>query len=208
MEVETLIGQWGFLGVIAAAILEEIAFVIPSSLVHLGAGFIVMNDVPVTLGSFGALLLFVSLPIAIGTVLGSFFLYAVGYWLGKPFIDRFGTYLGVSWASVEKVVEYARSKKSDELLLFVARLTPIIPNTPLGIACGAIRYPLWRYTLISFVGIFLRATLVGYIGWRVGAAYAGYAERIEAYKYHGLALLAAAVGVFVWYALKRRRKRV
>lgn len=208
MEIETLIGQWGFLGVIVAAILEEIAFVIPSSVVHLGAGFIVMNEVPVTLASFGTLLLYVSLPIAIGTVLGSFFLYAVGYWLGKPFVDRFGKYLGVSWDSVEKVVSYAQAKKSDELLLLAARLTPIIPNTPLGIACGAIRYPIWRYTLISFVGIFLRATLVGYVGWRVGAAYGAYAERIEAYKYHGLAALGAAISIFVWYALKRRRKRV
>ena len=208
MEIEVLIGQWGFIGVFTAAVLEEIAFVIPSSVVHLAAGFVMMSDVAMNAAGFGRLLLFVSLPIALGTVFGSFFLYAIGYWLGKPFIERFGGYLGVSWESVERVVEYSRSRKSDEWLLFLARITPIVPNTPLGIACGAIRYPLVRYTLISFVGIFLRASIVGFLGWQVGEAYGQYAQQLEAYKYHGLAMVAAAAAVFAWYALKRRRNRV
>lgn len=208
MLLENLIGEWSFLGVMLAAIIEEIGFLIPSSLVHLGAGFLVMGSAPITVATFFKLLLVVSLPIAIGTIIGSFFLYAIGYWLGKPFLDKFGKYVGVTWASVEKILAYTKEKKSDEWLLFIARMTPVMPNTPIGVACGVIRYPIWRYTVITFVGIFIRATIVGFVGWQAGAAYHVYADVIDKYKVWALLVFAAICLGGGWYILKKRNNRV
>jgi membrane protein DedA with SNARE-associated domain len=208
MLLEKLIGEWSFIGVILAAIIEEIAFLLPSSLVQLGAGFLVMGSVPITLASVVKLLFGVALPIAIGTVLGSFVLYGIGYWFGKPFLDRFGKYLGVTWKEIESILEYTKEKKSDEVLLFVARILPVVPNTPIGVACGVIRYPLWKYIGITFFGIFVRAIIIGFIGWQAGATYEQYAVTLESYKWWAFGAVIAGGLLIAWYALKRRKNRV
>jgi membrane protein DedA with SNARE-associated domain len=208
MLLEKLINEWSFLGVIAAGIIEEVAFILPSSLVQLGAGFLVMDSVPITGASVWKLVWGVGLPIAIGTVIGSFFLYGVGYWFGKPFLDRFGKYLGVTWRDIETVIAYTKDKKSDEVLLFAARLIPVVPNTPIGIACGVVRYPFFKYIILTFFGIYVRALIIGFVGWQAGTAYKEYAEVLEGYKWWALLAVAAVAGLIAWYALKRHRNRV
>jgi membrane protein DedA with SNARE-associated domain len=44
----------------------------------------------------------ISVPEALGVTLGSFVTYSLGYFGGKPAIEKFGKYFGLSWNSVQK----------------------------------------------------------------------------------------------------------
>jgi membrane protein DedA with SNARE-associated domain len=204
--VQSILANAGFFDVFLAAIVEEVAFLIPSSLVQFGAGFFVMGEAAQTPAAFLRLVTDVAVPIALGTIVGSLFLYGLSYWLGKPFVDRFGRWFGITWSQVEAVEARMEGTRKDEALLFLARLIPIIPAAPIAVACGLVRYPVWRYALVSLVGVFLRSMLVGYLGWQAGSAYEQHAATVSKYEDWVLWGLAALVaGALVWALMKARK---
>ena len=51
---------------------------------------------------FLKLFIYIVLPAALGVTVGSLFVYAIAYFAGKPFLERWGKYLGISWEDLEK----------------------------------------------------------------------------------------------------------
>src|SRR3989344_5541475 len=125
---ENLFVTYGAWGVFFASIIEEVVAPIPSSLVMMGAGFSFLDGVPITVLSLGSLVVMVILPAALGVTVGSLFIYTIAYFAGKPFLKKYGKYVGVSWQSVEETESRFASRHADFLTLFVLRAVPIVPS--------------------------------------------------------------------------------
>src|SRR3989338_9196485 len=97
---EDLFLTYGAWGVFLASILEEVIAPIPSALVIMGASFSFMNGLSMNLASLFYFIGFVILPAAIGVTIGSWVIYFLGYFLGRPFLQKYGKYLGISWSSL------------------------------------------------------------------------------------------------------------
>lgn len=143
--------DYGSLGVFLGSLLEEIIAPIPSTIVIIGSSFFIMGADPLNLEGFIKLLLYVSIPASLGLTLGSLFLYIIGYYLGKPFILKWGKYLGLSWEAVEKTNKKFAESKSDDMLLFSLRALPIVPSVVISTLCGFIRFNLKDYIIITFL---------------------------------------------------------
>src|SRR5512134_3561843 len=91
-------GPWSvFVGVI----IESVIVPIPSPLIIMGAGFVLISP---DLSFFQALLpilLQIVLPGSIASTVGAYIGYAIGYFGGKPMVDRWENFLGFSWRDVE-----------------------------------------------------------------------------------------------------------
>ncbi len=186
-------------GVFLASVAEEIVSPVPSPLVQMAAGFLFL---PATFSiDFVLTLVFtIILPISFGVVVGSLLLYFIAFYAGKPVLVRWGKWLGVSWASVEKVQRKFDKSRLDEILILIFRTIPVMPSSAVSFFCGLVRVNLWTYLWTTFVGTLFRSTILALVGWQAGVLYYKYAEFIDRFEGRVISILIFVVVVYlvVW----------
>lgn len=123
------------------------------------AGQLAFLENSFTLALAAKLLVFVALPVGLGSALGSMPLYIAAYFGGKPLITKFHRFLRFSWQDVEKVKDYFRGTWYDEIIFFLLRCVPILPSVPLDVYGGIIRMPLMPFFVLTAVGSIVRMML-------------------------------------------------
>jgi len=197
---------WGPGGVFVAALLEEIIAPIPSALVMLGSGFLFVEG-PLSMSTLGVLVTHVAIPIALGVAIGSIVVYAIARYAGIPVLKRWGHVLGISDHDIDKAHTYFSESTSDDWLVFIARVIPVVPAVVIALGAGLIRMPFWRYMVLSVIGTLLRASILGAIGWQVGEVYIEYADifaRWERVVLIGMIVLGAGLGLYMFMRARRR----
>jgi membrane protein DedA with SNARE-associated domain len=190
--------NYGALGVFLASIIEEIIAPIPSTLVIMGSSFLILKGYPLTADSIVRLLVYVVLPASAGVTVGSLFVYALGYFLGSPFIKRWGKYMGVSWEDIEKAEGRFSSGQSDNLILFTLRAVPVVPSVAISIFCGFIRYRLRDYIIFTLLGSLVRGFILGILGWQFGMFYLEISQQISFLEELVLLLLVVVLAIYLY----------
>jgi membrane protein DedA with SNARE-associated domain len=123
--VVAVYGAIGYVGVALIVALESVVIPIPSELVLPFAGFLVADPLavePLTGAPWNPGLLV--LAGTAGSVLGALIAYAIGFWAGRPFLLRFGRYLLIKPADIERTeVFFARHGGK---AAFVGRMVPVV----------------------------------------------------------------------------------
>ncbi|MCX6173152.1 MAG: hypothetical protein NTZ27_00145 [Ignavibacteriales bacterium] len=114
-----------------------------------------------------------SLPLIIlvsvaGDLVADVAIYAVGYFGGKPFVEQYGHYVGLTSVRMKKL-EILLHKNLGKAMIFV-KLTPAIPVAGL-LMIGSMRAPLKRFAEISLLITFPKSILFALIGFYSGKAY-------------------------------------
>jgi membrane protein DedA with SNARE-associated domain len=196
-------GPWSvFLGVI----IESVIVPIPSPLIIMGAGFVLISADLKFLEALVPILLQIVLPGSVASTVGAYIGYGIGYLGGKPLVERWERFLGFSWSDVEAMERRFRSGQVNTSI-FLLRALPIFPLSVISAAAGLIRLPLKQFSLWTFYGTIPRCLLLAYLGWGLGDAYRTIAlgiDRAEAAV--SILLLLAAFALIVWLRARVRRK--
>ncbi|MDE5977562.1 MAG: DedA family protein [Turicibacter sp.] len=99
----------------------------------------------------------------IAGVLGSYVLYFIGYFLGKPVLDKFYQRYEKLRPAIDKAIRYTDRHGNKGVL--IARLIPVA-RTLVSLTVGTIRMDFLVFTLYSALGILI---------WNFVYIYAGYA---------------------------------
>ncbi len=208
--VATIIG-WvqalGFMGVFYGSLLEEFFYVIPSSIVQLSAGAILLGSMSFSWALLAKAILIVGLPAAVGVTVGSLPYYALGYFGGKPAIEKWGKWLGVSWHQIEELDAKLSKNWWDEVVFIGLRALPILPSVLLSAGPGVLRLPMRTYLIGSFVGTLIRATVMGFVGAMLGAQAEAIGSVVEKAQHVGLILFVVSCGVGIWFWYKGKIKK-
>jgi membrane protein DedA with SNARE-associated domain len=185
----------------AGSIIEEIIAPLPSLLVPTTAGSLAeASGLPVSylflLGLIGAF----------GKTIGATVVYAISRFFGDFFIGRFGKYIGVSQIEIQKLGQYFNGSMRDDLILFVLRLLPVMPSTPISVGCGVLSINLRTYIISSFFGSFIRDTFFLYLGYSGLAALSSVSGGIDTAEKVLNILIAIALGLLVVWIYWKRRK--
>jgi membrane protein DedA with SNARE-associated domain len=105
------------------------------------------------------LLVFVAVPVGVGSAFGSIPLYLLAYFGGKPLINKFHKYLHFSWQDVERVNAHFKGTWYDEIIFLFLRCTPVLPSFPMDIAAGILRMGFWPFFVLTTVGSVVRMML-------------------------------------------------
>jgi membrane protein DedA with SNARE-associated domain len=209
--VELILGaiqSLGWLGVFFGALAEELIYFIPSSLVQLTAGAVLLSSHPFSWKLVLMSILVVGIPAAIGVVIGSLPYYALGYFGGKLAIDKWGKYLGVTWQNVEDLDAKLSKTWKDDAIFTLLRALPILPSVVLSIGPGILRMPMRTYLLGSIVGTLVRATVMGFVGSRLGAGIESASGIFGSIEKVGFLVLAATLVLFgLYYGYARYKKK-
>jgi membrane-associated protein len=131
--------------------------VIEGPIITVAAGFLV------ALGIFNPFIAYVV--IVIGDTVGDALHYAVGYFGGKSFIDRWGKYLGVSLETIVPL-EKSFADKGHSFFFWGKALHGI--GGALLIAAGLIRYPFGKFLISNVLGTLVKSALLLIIGFYFG----------------------------------------
>lgn len=191
--LQTHILPWGAVGVFVASVIEEVVAPIPSALVVMMSGFIFAENA-------SSLVFKVAIPAAIGTTLGSYAIYFAARYGGKFVIERWGKFLGLYWADIEKLQSKLTGTHKDEIIISIARMTPVIPSVAVSAFCGFSQMKVEKYFVITLAGVFVRSLILGAVGWQTGSFYQKYAEAVS--KMENLILLSTFVVLALFFVLK------
>jgi membrane protein DedA with SNARE-associated domain len=187
----------GYIGVAVAIGLETFVPIIPSEVIVPMAGWKVSQSAanpavlePITQAGWNWLV--VLLIATLGAVLGSLAGYLIGAWGGRPLLDRWGRYVHIHPADLDRADAWF--DRYGDWAVLLGRLVPLVRaliNYPAGVA----RMPVGRFLLFSALGSlpWNAALLLG--GYLLGANYRRLYDAIRPYE---LAIYAIVVLGIVW----------
>lgn len=207
MDIASLLSffsSYGYFGIFALGVLEEVVFFIPSGLLFLAFGVFGIpaeaSFIDAFIRAFGAF----ALPGALGVLFGSFMIYGIAYWGGKPAILRFGGKLGISWQDIERVQRMFGRGYTDEAVLVFARAVPVFPISIISALCGVMRIRPVIFALTTFAGSFIRVGSLSLAGWYAGKSYVMLAAHLGALERYVLIAIALCIGIFMFRIMRRK----
>lgn len=137
--------------VMIGGIVEEIIAPIPSPLVATLAGSITASQ---HLGI--PYLLWICLLATVAKTVGAWVFFFVGQKLGDFAIPRFGKYFGVQQKDIEYFGRHFRGTSRDVIVLTIIRAIPVMPSTPISLACGILKIPQRTFVIATLIGFYIR----------------------------------------------------
>ncbi len=152
-----VIGDLGYVGIFILMAMESSLFPVPSELVVPPAGY---------LASQGQLNIWLVIFFAtLGSLIGALFNYAIAYYLGRPWILRYGKYFLIPPEKFAKVESFFL--KHGEISTFTGRLIIVVRHL-ISLPAGLSKMDLRRFTIFTLVGSFIWVSILAYIGYIVG----------------------------------------
>src|ERR1700744_1578643 len=191
-----VISTTGYLGVALLMAIESACIPLPSEVIMPFSGYLVYT------GRFN--LFWVATVGALGCNLGSLLAYSIGYFGGRPLVERYGSYIFIS----EKELHWADRffERWGDWAVFFARLLPVV-RTFIALPAGIARMKQVRFHVFTFLGSWPWCLMLAWVGARLG-------ERWETdprlkhwfHRFDAVILAVIVIGVvwFVWTHWKHR----
>jgi len=152
-----VISSGGYLGIVALMAIESACIPLPSEVIMPFSGYLVYT------GRFH--LLWVATAGAIGCNLGSVIAYEIGFYGGRPLVERYGSYILLSRGELDWADHFFARWGS--AAVFIARLLPVI-RTFIALPAGIARMPRLRFHVYTFVGSWPWCFVLAYVGMKLG----------------------------------------
>jgi membrane protein DedA with SNARE-associated domain len=185
-----VISSSGYLGIVLLMAIESACIPLPSEVIMPFSGYLVYT------GRFH--LLWVATAGAIGCNLGSVIAYEVGFYGGRPLVERYGSYILLSRGEVDWADHFFARWGS--AAVFIARLLPVI-RTFIALPAGIARMPRLRFHVYTFAGSWPWCFALAYVGMKLGEKWETdprlklWFHRFDAVI---LAVLLAGAAAFLW----------
>ncbi len=175
-----IITHLSYLGLIFLMAIESANIPLPSELIMPFAGFLVyQGKMNIHLAAFAG---------ATGCVIGSVVSYYLGYYGGRPFLEKYGKYILLTRHDLD-LGERLFAKHGDKIA-FISRILPII-RTFISFPAGVVKMNIKKFLIYSFVGSLLWSYLLVFIGEKIGS----HQDVIAAY-FHKFDVLIGVILVF------------
>lgn len=191
-----VISAGGYAGIVLLMAIESACIPLPSEVIMPFSGYLVYT------GRFS--LFWVATAGALGCNLGSVVAYYIGYYGGRPLVERYGRYIFLS----EKELHWADRffDKWGDWAVFVSRLLPVV-RTFIALPAGIAKMRQVRFHVFTFVGSWPWCFVLAWVGMRLGEQW-DKDPRLKAWfhRFDAVILGIIVVGAvwFVWSHWKHR----
>ena len=193
--MESFLTHWGYAAIFLFGFLEACCIPIPSEITFGFAGVLAgeghLNIVAV---------------IVVGTVaelIGSYVAYGVGRAGGRPLVHRFGRYLLITQADIDRAERFVAGRGI--WAIPVGRALPIV-RTFVSIVAGFIEVPPLLFGILSLIGTAVWVTVISLVGYGVGSAWQSVAHGLALAGYVIFAVAVIAIAAFIAYRVREVRR--
>lgn len=194
----------GYLGVAIWVAIESVVIPIPSELILPFAGFLVgTGDAiePLTGQPWSYWLVVIAG--TLGATAGALIAYAIGLYGGRPIVDRWGRYLGITHADLDRAESFFA--RYGEAASFFGRLVPVVRSL-VSFAAGISRMPLPKFVLFTFLGSLPFTAVLVFAGLQLGANWESVGPVLKQFEYAIVAIVAVIVVAWVWFRIIKPRR--
>jgi len=194
--IVSVISAMGYPGVMFLMAIESACIPLPSEIIMPFSGYLVYT------GRFS--LAAVATWGAIGCNLGSIVAYEIGYFGGRPLVERYGRYIFLSHRELAIADRFFERRGS--IAVLIARLLPVI-RTFIALPAGIARMNRVKFHLYTFVGSWPWCFALAYIGMKLGKQWDTdprlkmWFHRLDALI---LLVILLGVGYFLWSHMSHR----
>jgi len=193
--MDSFLTQAGYAAVILLAFLEACCVPIPSE---------------ITFG-FGGVLAFeghlnLALVIIAGTLAelaGSYVSYGVGRVAERPLIEKFGRYLLITKADIDRAERFLAGRGAWAIPL--GRTLPFVRSFS-SVVAGLTGVPAVRFGILSLIGTAVYGSVVASIGYAVGSAWHSVAHDLSLAGYVLAVIAVGAIAAFITLRLRQQRR--
>jgi membrane protein DedA with SNARE-associated domain len=203
--VTELYNAVGYVGVAIWVAIESVIIPIPSELVLPFAGFLVGEGTslePLTGQPWNLAL--TTIAGTIGAVVGALVAYAIGFYGGRPIIERFGRYLGISAEDLDRTETFFQ--RHGGKAAFLGRMVPVIRSL-VSFAAGVAKMPLAPFVLFTALGSLPWTLLLVFAGQQLGSNWETIGTVLKQFEYAVLGLLVAIAIAWIWFRIIRPRRQ-
>src|SRR6202167_183453 len=191
--ISALVAATGYLGVALLMAIESACIPLPSELIMPFAGYLVYE---------GTLkLLWVATAGAIGCNLGSLVAYEIGYYGGRPLVEKYGRWILLSRRELVWADRFFA--RWGYLAVFIARLLPVV-RTFIALPAGIARMPRKRFHIYTFLGSWPWCFALAWLGMKLGENWRELGKYFHQFDAVIGVVLVAGIIRCVWALLPKR----
>ncbi|SRR5579864_2505196 len=188
-----IFGQLGYPGIFILMIMESATLPVPSELVLPLGGYLV---------SQGRLEFWSVVAVAtLGSLIGTMIDYSIGYYLGRPAVQRYGRMVRFSQERLETTEKWFSRRGNTVVLL--ARFVPLL-RTLIAFPAGIVRMEKKRFLIFSAVGIVVWDIALVYLGLVAGQNQAAISSTMQSY-FLPIGVAAILLAALMAYRLLRKK---
>jgi membrane protein DedA with SNARE-associated domain len=187
----------GYGGIVLLMAIESACIPLPSEIIMPFSGYLVFT------GRFD--LIAVATAGAIGCNLGSTVAYAVGYYGGRPLVEKWGAYVMVSRRDLALVDRFF--DRFGGITVFVSRLLPVV-RTFIALPAGIARMPQLKFQIYTFLGSWPWCFALAYIGAKLGERWETDPTLREIFHRFDVLIVAVFALAVIWYVWRHWRHRL
>ena len=132
---------------------------------------------------------------ALGYILGSIAGWGIGYYGGRPFVERRGRWLHVTPHTLNRAEAWF--DRFGDWAVAVGRVTPVVRSF-IAIPAGVFRMPLGRYTLLTIPGSVLWAFAFAGAGYAAGSQWEDFHHSFRYAEYVVAGVILALILAGIW----------
>lgn len=141
---------------------------------------------------------------ALGNLLGSLAAYWMGAWGGRPLLKRYGRYVFISPRDLERAeLWFARY---GSWAVFLSRLLPVV-RTFISFPAGVARFPLLRFSILTFAGSFPWSWALAYGGYVLGDNWEAVRRAMRPFDIPILVVGVVLVGLYIYRHVRKSRQQ-
>ncbi len=191
------ISSLGYGGIVVLMAIESACIPLPSEIIMPFSGYLVST------GHFDLLL--VATMGAIGCNVGSTMAYLVGYYGGRPLVEKWGGYVLVSRQDLALVDRFFA--RFGGITVFVCRLLPVV-RTFIALPAGIARMPQLKFQLYTFLGSWPWCFALAYVGVKLGERWNSDPSLRDFLHRFDAVIVVAIVVAIVWYVRRHWKHRL
>jgi membrane protein DedA with SNARE-associated domain len=196
-----LIVEHGYLAIFILMLLDSACIPFPSEITLLFGGALTSAEF---IGAGQELsLVAVILAAMAGTMVGSWLAYGVGYWGGRPIIDRFGRYLLIRPHEIDRA--HAWFERHGEAVVLYGRLVPLVRSF-VSLPAGVAAMRLGRFTIYTVIGSLVWCVALASLGHAFGDRWTEVEHVLQPFGWLMAGVAVVALAVFVsrrWTQVRR-----
>jgi membrane protein DedA with SNARE-associated domain len=191
-----IISAAGYVGVAILMAIESACIPLPSEVIMPFAGYLV------SVGKFS--LLGAATAGALGCNIGSTVAYYVAASGGRAAFERWGKYVLVSHADLERADRFFARYGS--ATVFFGRLLPVV-RTFIAFPAGMARMPMLKFQIYTFIGSWPWCFALAYIGYVLGARWNSDPTFRKLFHDFDAVIVVAVLAGFAWFVWSHWRER-
>jgi membrane protein DedA with SNARE-associated domain len=193
--IVNIISSLGYGGIGILMALESACIPIPSEIIMPFSGYLVFS---------GAFALW---PVifwgTVGNLIGSLIAYFIGFYGGRPLIEKYGKYILVSRHDLEQAQRWF--EKYGSLSIFFSRMLPVV-RTFISLPAGIARMPFWRFSLYTLAGSFPWVFVLTYVGISTGENWSEIEIYFRKFDWLIIILIIGLIGWWIYQKIKAKKQ--